>query len=100
MKLFAPLILIALSILPLNMAQAAVITNLSSKPQVVEVEQYGGFAPVSIAAGETYRMPGKLVVRFGGRVMYMEDYDEYAIWGDNDFGPQHREHPGTGGGGF
>src|ERR1700679_537247 len=72
-------------------AQAAVITNLDDKPQTVEVEMSGGFKPVVIAAGETWRVQGKAVVRFRDRQVQMNEDEEYAIWKDGTFGPQKRE---------
>ena len=69
-------------------AQAAVITNLGDKPQTVEIAVANGFSPVIIPPNETWRTPGKVVVRFHDSVVHMEDSEEFAIWKNGDFGPQ------------
>jgi len=79
------------------MAEAAVITNLDSKLQSIEISATDGdFHTVSIASNETYRVPGKLVVRYHGREVHMNNDEEYAIWKDDEFGPQMRETHGKG----
>ena len=71
-------------------AQAAVITNLAEHTEQFEVQTSKGFEPVTIAAGETWRLPGIVRVRYRGREILINDVDEYALWGQDGLGPQRR----------
>jgi len=71
-----------------NEAKAAVITNLSDKPQTIEQDSFSGFKPVTIAHYETYRVPGQIKIRYAGYETTIEFDEEYAIWNDGSLSPQ------------
>jgi hypothetical protein len=77
-------------------AQAAAIVNLASTSQTVEIEIAGNYRPIVIERWRTWRVIGPARVRYEGRVSYIEDDEEYAIWNDGTFGPQRRERRGIG----
>lgn len=100
-RIAAILGIIAANAVSLSAAQAAVITNLDSKPQSLETSAgSGNFTPLTIAPNATYRVPGKLTVRYHNRVVQMNNDEEFAIWPNaetgGDFGPQMRETRGHG----
>lgn len=71
-------------------AQAVSVYNLTDREQTLEVVESGGYKPIRIEAGRSYYAIGKVVVRFNGREVRIDDGDEYAIWSDTEFGPQQR----------
>ena len=76
---------------------AAVITNLDSNPRQFDVKTGEGFKTVTLAAGATWRLPGRARVRYRGREVEMNEDEEFAIWNEAEFGPQRRV---VGGGGI
>lgn len=72
----------------MNSAVAAVITNLDKKSQQFDLLEDGRFTPITIAAGETWRLPGRVRVRYHGRELNINEEEEFAIWNDHEFGPQ------------
>jgi hypothetical protein len=77
-------------------AYAAVISNLSTTPQSLEAgETESTLQPVTIQPSATYRVTGKLVVRYSGKLIHMEENEEYAIWKDGEISLQ--RHEGRGG---
>ena len=72
-------------------AFAAAITNLDSKSHAIEINN----SEITINAGETWRIPGKVDLIYQDRKIHMDDTEEYAIWNDHEFGPQRRTHVGT-----
>ncbi|MDE3060428.1 MAG: hypothetical protein KGJ06_05405 [Pseudomonadota bacterium] len=76
-------------------AQAAVITNLSGKPQEIQVGAGDAPQKVTIDPNDTYRASGELVVRYAGHETHMDDNDEYVIWPGGAFGPQRKNSHGT-----
>ena len=87
---------LALTSAPVRDARAAIIENVSDTPKVIEVEQLGGFQPVTIEAGREYNVPGALKVRYGAREVQIDFDEDYAIWQDGGFGPQRRLSHGNG----
>lgn len=84
------LLYIVLANVPLT-AEAAVITNLSQKNQVIKESSPAGWETVSIAANETYRVQGRIKILFDGREITIGHDEEYAIWNDGTIGPQRAE---------
>jgi hypothetical protein len=81
-------------------AQAAVITNLTDRPQSLDIQMENGAQAVTIAPQATWRVPGKLVIRYHDRDVRLEEVDEYAIWPNaatgGVLGPQNRITHGKG----
>jgi|GEM_PF-2311737 len=77
-------------------AQAAAITNLSDQPQIIEVPCRCDSPQVTIAPGETWRLSGKVKIRYHEREFFIGEADEYAIWSSGDFGPQRYHNSGNG----
>ncbi len=71
-------------------AEAAAITNLSESPKRIEMRVYGGFTPVVIAPGETWRVIGMAVIRYDGVEFHIADNEEFAVWPDGLLAPQRR----------
>lgn len=74
--------------------QAAAITNLSDKKQVVDVESVHGYLPREIEVDRTYRAMGNIRVLFNGKITYIEAHEEYVIWPDGTLQPQKSTHLG------
>src|SRR5437667_308601 len=90
------LLFLTLFLIPLEAAQAVAVTNLSNSPKIIELKVSQGFEPHTIAPGETWRVTGKQVLRFNGSEFHLEDSEEYAVWNNDDFGPQFRRKFGKG----
>src|SRR4051812_21087870 len=73
-------------------AQGAAVTNLDEATQVIQLRTAAGFTDIPVQPGATWRMPGKVDLRYKGREAHLDDEDEYAIWTSGDFGPQKRTH--------
>src|SRR5688572_26800415 len=71
-------------------AQAAVITNLENAPVTIEVESGDGYKPVTIDSYATWRVQGKVRVRYKDRESWISNDEEYAIWQNSGLGPQKR----------
>jgi hypothetical protein len=84
------LLIIAVFTILLQPALAANVSNLTDRPQQIEVKRAGGFVPAVIPARETFSVPGNIDLRFRGRELFLETHEEYAIWPDGTFGPQRR----------
>jgi hypothetical protein len=77
-------------------AQAARVYNLSDSAQLIEIKQDGGWKPFIIKPGENYSTIGNSWVRFAGREIYIEHFDEYTIWSQDVISPQRRHQmPGS-----
>ena len=71
-------------------ANAAAIINMADVSKQLEIQTSDGYMPITIEAGRKYYVPGQARFRFKGREVFIERQDEYAIWGDDSFGPQRR----------
>ena len=88
---FAMLYLLFVALVPAY-AHAAAITNLDEKAHELEANNQ----KITIAAEETWRIPGEVTINYQGREIHMEETDEYAIWNDHELGPQRHVNPGGG----
>ncbi len=77
-------------------ASAAAVTNLTDKTQTIEMKVAGGFTPITIEPGRTWRLAANVVVRVHEHEFQILDIEEYAIWSDGSFGPQRRNSRTTG----
>lgn len=83
---FISFFLVVFSLSATSSAIAAGVVNLDSKAHTI----LANGKEIVIEAGATWRNPGKVKIIYKDREFNMQDYDEYAIWNDNDFGPQRR----------
>lgn len=92
LKIMKTLLYVCLiSCLP-GMAQAAAITNLTEKPQVIEIRVRDEFATYVIEPGRTFRTVGYIEVRQQGneRYTHIRNNEEFAIWENGGIWPQRR----------
>lgn len=72
------------------MAAAGMVTNLSDRQHVVEIQTSNGYIPQAVAPGHSVHIYGGARMKFEGREFYLPHDMEYAIWQDGSFGPQRR----------
>lgn len=80
-------IVIAFLFLPAPL-YAAAITNLTDQPKTLLMQRAGGFDPVKLEAGSTWRIVGQVTLLIDGREIVIEDKMEYAIWPGDIISPQ------------
>lgn len=73
-----------------ELAQAAAIANLSPQVRRIEIKTARGFQPEDIEPGRTWRLAGRVTVRYDGEEYDIDQTEEYAIWNDGVLGPQKR----------
>lgn len=70
-------------------AMATAIANMSELSHTVEIQTSTGYIPQVIPPGRTFRLPGRVRIRYEQKEFYLDADMEYAIWPDG-FGPQRK----------
>ncbi|NBO18302.1 MAG: hypothetical protein EBV03_03575 [Proteobacteria bacterium] len=78
-----------LTLLLAGQAQAAAVTNLSDRPEEIGVWNGSAYVVEVIQPNDTWRINAQVRVRYRDRENFIGAYEQYAIWQDGTFGPQH-----------